>query len=53
MTRTELKAAPVPLPGVSAAAVFLPAGLPREGKVAFWDPAGGPPPQAAAARSPS
>ncbi|WP_329465774.1 DEAD/DEAH box helicase [Streptomyces sp. NBC_01431] len=29
----------------AAAAVFLPAGLPREGKVAFWDPAQGPVPQ--------
>ncbi|WP_329397896.1 DEAD/DEAH box helicase [Streptomyces melanogenes] len=44
-TRTERTTAPAPLPGVSAAAVFLPAGLPREGKVAFWDLAGGPPPQ--------
>ncbi|MFE9409036.1 DEAD/DEAH box helicase [Streptomyces sp. NPDC006704] len=31
-------------PGVTAAAVFLPAGLPRAGKVAFWDPDQGPPP---------
>ncbi|MGW8327394.1 SNF2-related protein [Streptomyces sp. NPDC055897] len=29
-------------PALSAAAVFLPAGLPREGKVAFWDPGQGP-----------
>ncbi|WP_328315250.1 DEAD/DEAH box helicase [Streptomyces sp. NBC_00442] len=29
-------------PGVTAAAVFLPAGLPREGKVAFWVPDQGP-----------
>ncbi|MEU3557861.1 DEAD/DEAH box helicase [Streptomyces fragilis] len=29
------------------AAVFLPAPLPREGRVAFWDPAGGPPPDGA------
>ncbi|MEU3501875.1 SNF2 helicase-associated domain-containing protein, partial [Streptomyces hundungensis] len=34
-----------PRPAVSAAAVFLPAGLPREGKVAFWDPDQGPLPQ--------
>ncbi|GHB28222.1 helicase [Streptomyces xanthochromogenes] len=32
-------------PAVSAAAVFLPAGLPREGRVAFWDPEQGPAPQ--------
>ncbi|MFF4184223.1 DEAD/DEAH box helicase [Streptomyces sp. NPDC001691] len=30
---------------MSAAAVFLPAGLPRDGKVAFWDPGQGPVPQ--------
>jgi superfamily II DNA or RNA helicase len=29
------------------AAVFLPAALPREGRVAFWDPAGGAPPEGA------
>ncbi|MER5475952.1 DEAD/DEAH box helicase [Streptomyces sp. NPDC002734] len=29
------------------AAVFLPATLPREGRVAFWDPAGEPPPDGA------
>ncbi|MFJ8307561.1 MULTISPECIES: SNF2-related protein [unclassified Streptomyces] len=29
----------------AAAAVFLPAGLPRDGRVAFWDPAQGPVPQ--------
>ncbi|MFG3285943.1 DEAD/DEAH box helicase [Streptomyces sp. NPDC048111] len=34
-----------PWPAVSYAAVFLPAGLPREGRVAFWDPAQGPAPQ--------
>ncbi|MCT9088258.1 SNF2-related protein [Streptomyces sp. ASQP_92] len=34
-----------PGPAVSAAAVFLPAGLPREGRVAFWDPDQGPLPQ--------
>ncbi|MFC3261964.1 hypothetical protein ACFOR8_24720, partial [Streptomyces xanthochromogenes] len=32
-------------PAVTAAAVFLPAGLPREGRVAFWDPEQGPAPQ--------
>ncbi|WP_449347325.1 SNF2-related protein [Streptomyces xanthochromogenes] len=32
-------------PAVTAAAVFLPAGLPREGRVAFWDPEHGPAPQ--------
>ncbi|GAA2428752.1 SNF2-related protein [Streptomyces mauvecolor] len=37
--------APSPWPAVSAAAVFLPAGLPRDGKVAFWDPDQGPVPQ--------
>ncbi|MEU1096107.1 ATP-dependent helicase, partial [Streptomyces sp. NPDC005877] len=42
MTRSERTPPPTARPGVSAAAVFLPAGLPREGKVAFWDPAGGP-----------
>ncbi|MBO4254011.1 hypothetical protein, partial [Streptomyces griseorubiginosus] len=31
--------APVP---VRLAAVFLPAPLPRDGRVAFWDPDGGP-----------
>ncbi|MFG2719474.1 DEAD/DEAH box helicase [Streptomyces sp. NPDC048416] len=35
------QAAPV-WPGVTAAAVFLPAGLPRDGKIAFWDPDLGP-----------
>ncbi|MER7143274.1 DEAD/DEAH box helicase [Streptomyces xanthochromogenes] len=30
---------------MTAAAVFLPAGLPREGRVAFWDPEQGPAPQ--------
>ncbi|MEV6549931.1 DEAD/DEAH box helicase [Streptomyces sp. NPDC051597] len=42
MTQSERTPPPTARPGVSAAAVFLPAGLPREGKVAFWDPAGGP-----------
>ncbi|MFD9633596.1 DEAD/DEAH box helicase [Streptomyces violascens] len=37
--------APSPRPAVSTAAVFLPAGLPRDGKVAFWDPDQGPVPQ--------
>ncbi|MFI6050184.1 SNF2-related protein [Streptomyces violascens] len=37
--------APSPWPAVSAAAVFLPAGLPRDGKVAFWNPEQGPVPQ--------
>ncbi|MGP9021435.1 SNF2-related protein [Streptomyces sp. BR1] len=46
MTQTEPTVAFAPAPGVTAAAVFLPAGLPREGKVAFWDPAGGAPPGA-------
>ncbi|MEH0574639.1 MULTISPECIES: DEAD/DEAH box helicase [Streptomyces] len=32
---------------VRLAAVFLPAPLPREGRVAFWDPSPGPPPLAA------
>ncbi|MDX2681431.1 DEAD/DEAH box helicase [Streptomyces sp. NY05-11A] len=32
---------------VRLAAVFLPASLPREGRVAFWDPSQGPPPLAA------
>ncbi|AXG82389.1 DEAD/DEAH box helicase [Streptomyces paludis] len=31
---------------VRCAAVFLPAGLPRDGKVAFWSPEGDPPPAA-------
>ncbi|MEU9096240.1 DEAD/DEAH box helicase [Streptomyces sp. NPDC048361] len=39
--------APRAWPGVTAAAVFLPAGLPREGKVAFWNPDQGPLPQGA------
>ncbi|MFJ9677505.1 DEAD/DEAH box helicase [Streptomyces sp. NPDC101194] len=30
---------------LSCAAVFLPASLPRDGRVAFWDPDGGPLPQ--------
>ncbi|MFF7450296.1 MULTISPECIES: SNF2-related protein [unclassified Streptomyces] len=30
---------------VRLAAVFLPAALPREGRMAFWDPEGGPPPE--------
>ncbi|MFD7334617.1 SNF2-related protein [Streptomyces violascens] len=34
-----------PSPARSAAAVFLPAGLPRDGKVAFWDPDQDPVPQ--------
>ncbi|MFJ5101692.1 SNF2-related protein [Streptomyces sp. NPDC088554] len=35
-------AAQPPVPGLArCAAVFLPAGLPREGRVAFWAPAGG------------
>ncbi|MGW9029146.1 SNF2-related protein [Streptomyces sp. NPDC055722] len=32
---------------VRLAAVFLPAPLPRESRVAFWDPEGGPPPSGA------
>ncbi|WP_411100057.1 DEAD/DEAH box helicase [Streptomyces sp. x-45] len=36
--RAEAPAASVP---VRLAAVFLPAPLPREGRIAFWDPAGG------------
>ncbi|MFJ5058899.1 DEAD/DEAH box helicase [Streptomyces nigra] len=32
------------VPPVRLAAVFLPAPLPREGRIAFWDPRGGPPP---------
>ncbi|MCX5383094.1 DEAD/DEAH box helicase [Streptomyces sp. NBC_00083] len=40
--RTDAEAAPRAWPGVTAAAVFLPAGLPREGKVAFWVPDQGP-----------
>ncbi|MFD8200705.1 SNF2-related protein [Streptomyces sp. NPDC059701] len=39
-------AAPVP---ARLAAVFLPAPLPRDGRIAFWDPAGGPLPGAAPA----
>ncbi|MFB6813794.1 DEAD/DEAH box helicase [Streptomyces sp. NPDC056347] len=35
---------------LSCAAVFLPAPLPRDGSVAFWDPAGGPLPDPAALR---
>ncbi|MFE5394483.1 SNF2-related protein [Streptomyces sp. NPDC056568] len=31
---------PVPVP-LRLAAVFLPAGLPRDGRIAFWDPDGG------------
>ncbi|MFE2335393.1 DEAD/DEAH box helicase [Streptomyces coelicoflavus] len=38
-TRDEGPAASVP---VALAAVFLPAPLPREGRIAFWDPDGGP-----------
>ncbi|WP_345961681.1 DEAD/DEAH box helicase [Streptomyces sp. BRB040] len=38
-TRAEGPAASVP---VALAAVFLPAPLPREGRIAFWDPDGGP-----------
>ncbi|MFF5104489.1 SNF2-related protein [Streptomyces sp. NPDC000134] len=38
-------AGPVP---VRLAAVFLPAPLPREGRVAFWDPEGGEPPAGSA-----
>ncbi|MGP4052555.1 DEAD/DEAH box helicase [Streptomyces sp. 2A115] len=39
--------APGPVPGgdgvpVRLAAVFLPAALPRDGRIAFWDPDGGP-----------
>nr|WP_234392285.1 SNF2-related protein [Streptomyces sp. WM6378] len=45
----EAASAPAPTPStgpaLSAAAVFLPAGLPRDGKVAFWDPDQGPVPQ--------
>ncbi|WP_435866908.1 SNF2-related protein [Streptomyces xanthochromogenes] len=41
----ETGAAPQQGPAVTAAAVFLPAGLPREGRVAFWDPEQGPAPQ--------
>ncbi|NEB07801.1 hypothetical protein G3I32_02700, partial [Streptomyces coelicoflavus] len=38
-TRAEGPTASVP---VTLAAVFLPAPLPREGRIAFWDPDGGP-----------
>jgi superfamily II DNA or RNA helicase len=41
----EAAAGPVP---ARLAAVFLPAPLPRDGTVAFWDPEGGPLPDAAA-----
>ncbi|QHY94935.1 ATP-dependent helicase HepA [Streptomyces sp. S4.7] len=34
--------APAPMPLARCAALFLPAGLPREGRVAFWAPAGEP-----------
>ncbi|MFD9790506.1 DEAD/DEAH box helicase [Streptomyces sp. NPDC059070] len=47
MTRTGRTTTDAPRSGVTAAAVFLPSGLPREGRIAFWDPAGGPRPQAA------
>ncbi|MGW4546346.1 DEAD/DEAH box helicase [Streptomyces violaceorubidus] len=39
--RAEVPTASVPL---RLAAVFLPAPLPREGRIAFWDPDGGPVP---------
>lgn len=42
-SRTVSGAAPVP---VRLAAVYLPAPLPREGRIAFWDPAGEPLPAA-------
>lgn len=48
MTQAEPTVVLAHEPGVSAAAVFLPAGLPRQGKVAFWDPAGGALPGASA-----
>ncbi|WP_328767678.1 DEAD/DEAH box helicase [Streptomyces sp. NBC_00286] len=38
------EAAPTAVP-VRLAAVFLPAGLPRDGRIAFWDPDGGPLPE--------
>ncbi|WP_121703654.1 DEAD/DEAH box helicase [Streptomyces sp. E5N298] len=41
---TETRRAEAPTASVPArlAAVFLPAPLPREGRIAFWDPVGGP-----------
>ncbi|MGW7646135.1 hypothetical protein [Streptomyces bobili] len=38
--------------GARLAAVFLPAPLPREGRIAFWDPDEDPLPDAAPAGSP-
>ncbi|MGM0345201.1 ATP-dependent helicase, partial [Streptomyces sp. Adlamb9] len=42
-SRTVSGEAPVP---VRLAAVYVPAPLPREGRIAFWDPAGEPLPAA-------
>ncbi|MFY4718787.1 hypothetical protein [Streptomyces sp. LaBMicrA B280] len=44
-SRTASGEEPVP---VRLAAVYLPAPLPREGRIAFWDPAGEPLPPASA-----
>ncbi|MFI5962066.1 SNF2-related protein [Streptomyces asoensis] len=49
MTEGAVEAGPAAVP-VRLAALFLPAPLPREGRVAFWDPADGPLPAAADAQ---